>query len=69
MDAELSEALRTVADEKRRALLQQASRLAMDDNGILPLYFEVAVWAMRTGLTYVGRADQQTLAWLVTPVR
>jgi peptide/nickel transport system substrate-binding protein len=69
MDAVLSEALRTVDDEKRRALLQQASRLAMDDNGILPLYFEVAVWAMRKGLTYAGRADQQTLAWLVTPVQ
>ena len=68
LDARLAEALRTVDVEKRGALLQEASRLAMDDFAILPLYFEITVWAMRKGLTYAGRVDQYTLAWLVTPV-
>jgi peptide/nickel transport system substrate-binding protein len=67
VDAKLSEALRTVDDEKRRTLLQEASKLAMDDHGILPLHFEVSVWAMKKGLTYTGRADQYTLAYLIAP--
>ncbi len=67
MDAKLVEALRTVDDEKRRALLQEASKLVMDDHGILPLHFEVSVWAMKKGLAYKGRADQYTLPYMVTP--
>ena len=69
LDAKLTAALRTIDTDRRRALLQEASRLAMDDAAILPLYFELAVWAMRKGLTYSGRVDHYTLAWLVTPVR
>ncbi|TXL70991.1 ABC transporter substrate-binding protein [Vineibacter terrae] len=69
VDAKLVEAMRTVDDEKRRTLLQEASKLAMDDYGILPLHFEVSVWAMKKGLTYTGRADQYTLAYLVAPAQ
>jgi peptide/nickel transport system substrate-binding protein len=69
MDAKLDEALRTVDDKKREALLQEASKLVMADDGILPLYFELAVWAMRKGLTYTARADQATLAQFVKPVK
>jgi peptide/nickel transport system substrate-binding protein len=69
MDAKLDEALRTVDDKKREALLQEASRLVISDYGILPLHFELSVWAMRKGLTYTGRADQATLAQFVKPVK
>lgn len=69
MDAVLREALRTVDDEARRALLQQASRLVMADFGILPLHFEVTPWAFRKGLAYTPRADQYTLAMDVTKVQ
>jgi peptide/nickel transport system substrate-binding protein len=65
MDAKLVEAMRTVDDKKREALLQEASRLVMADYGILPLYFEMSVWAMRKDLSYTGRADQATLAQFV----
>jgi len=68
VDAKLDEALRTVDDKKREALLQEASRLAMADAGILPLYFETWAWAMRKGITYTGRADGATLAQFVKPV-
>ncbi|HYD07859.1 MAG TPA: ABC transporter substrate-binding protein, partial [Reyranella sp.] len=68
MDAKLEEAMRTVDDDKREALLQEASRLVLADHGILPLHFELSVWAMRRGLTYAGRADQATLAQFVKPV-
>jgi len=67
MDARLEEAMRTVDDTRREALLQEASRLVIADYGLLPLYFELAVWAMRRDLTYAGRADQATLAQFVQP--
>ena len=37
------------------------------DYGLIPLHFELSVWAMRRDLAYVGRADQATLARFVTP--
>jgi peptide/nickel transport system substrate-binding protein len=67
LDAELEQAMRTVDDNKREALLQEASRLVMADYGILPLHFELALWAMRRDLSYAGRADQTTLAQSVKP--
>ena len=67
MDAKLVEALATVDDTKRRALLQEASRLVMEDVGIVPLHFELASWALKRGLTYPGRADQNTFAHQVKP--
>ena len=67
LDAKLEEAMRTVDDGKREALLQQASRLVIADHGLLPLHFELSVWAMRNTLVYGGRADQATLAQFVRP--
>jgi peptide/nickel transport system substrate-binding protein len=69
MDAKLEEALVTVDDAKREALLADASKILMDDHGIIPIHFELSVWAMRKGLTYPGRADQSTLAVDVKPVQ
>jgi peptide/nickel transport system substrate-binding protein len=67
VDALLIEALQTIDDQRRRALLAEASRLALDDHAVLPLYFEMAGWVMRRGLTYLGRTDQYTLAAFITP--
>jgi peptide/nickel transport system substrate-binding protein len=67
MDAKLEEAMRTVDDKKREALLQEAGRLVRADFGILPLQFELSVWAMRRDLGYAARADQATLAQFVRP--
>ncbi|HTR83368.1 MAG TPA: ABC transporter substrate-binding protein [Reyranella sp.] len=68
VDARLDEALRTVDDRKREALLQEAARLAMADDAVLPLYFETWAWAMRRGVTYAGRTDGMTLAQFAKPV-
>jgi len=62
MDKVLAEALKTVDEKKRAALLATASELSMNDVGIIPLHYEVSTWALKKGLTYVGRADQQTMA-------
>ncbi|MCW5732638.1 MAG: ABC transporter substrate-binding protein [Enhydrobacter sp.] len=67
MDAKLEEAMRTVDSPRREQLLQEASRLVIADYGLLPLYFELSVWALRRDLTYAARADQATLAQFVQP--
>ncbi|NYT38058.1 ABC transporter substrate-binding protein [Allopusillimonas soli] len=66
MDKLVLEASQTLDDDKRSELLQKASGLVMDDYGILPLQFELSVWAMKKDLRYEGRADQMTLAQDIT---
>lgn len=61
------EASSTLEDDKRAELLQQASGMIMDDYGILPLQFEMSVWAMKNDVRYDGRADQMTLAQDIRP--
>lgn len=62
LDRLLQEALRSMDDTRRNALLAEASRLAFEDAAILPLHHEVSVWAARRGVTYETRNDQYTLA-------
>ena len=40
--------------------LQEATRIALTDNAIIPLYWETSVWAFKDRYTYVGRSDQVT---------
>ncbi len=68
MDALLAKAQHTLDDDARAALLRQASRVAMEDHGLLPLYFTVATWAARKGLTMQPHADTGTYAMSVRPV-
>jgi peptide/nickel transport system substrate-binding protein len=67
MDELLTKALATVDDEQRDQLLQEASKVVIEDFGILPLHYEVTPWALRKGLTYEPRVDQYTLAQDVHP--
>jgi peptide/nickel transport system substrate-binding protein len=69
MDRLLEQALATVDDTKRAALLAEASRVAMADYGAIPLHFEMTTWAFRKELAYVPRLDQNTQAMLVTPAK
>ena len=62
VDKRLAEALQTMDDAKRGALLAEASRIAFEDVAVVPLHHEVAVWAARKDITYETRADQYTLA-------
>lgn len=62
MDALLAQALQTVDDNKREALLREATEAAIGDVGIIPLHYQINVWASRKGITYVPRADEYTLA-------
>jgi peptide/nickel transport system substrate-binding protein len=67
MDRILADALKTVDDKAREALLQKAAEVAVGDLGIIPLHYEVSTWATRRGFTYKGRADQYTLASHLRP--
>jgi peptide/nickel transport system substrate-binding protein len=67
MDAKLEEALRELDDARREALLQEATRLAMDDVGIIPIHIQKNIWAMRPNLVHESRADELTRAQDIRP--
>lgn len=67
LDALLRRALGTVAEDERRHLLEQASEVAIGDHAIVPILYQVNIWATRRGLTYAARADEWTLAQFFTP--
>ena len=60
------EALVNVDDAKREKLLQDATRLAMEDVGVIPVFFFTNNWAMRKDLSIAPRADGYTLAFYVS---
>jgi peptide/nickel transport system substrate-binding protein len=60
-DAVVEEAMRTVDDEKRAGLLARATELAVGtDVAVIPLYFQLSVWASVRGLEYVPHSDETT---------
>ena len=61
-DRLLTEALATVEDAKREALLRQATELAMKENAVIPIFFLANSWASRPGFNYRPRTDGWTLA-------
>jgi peptide/nickel transport system substrate-binding protein len=66
VDALVQEALRTVDDAQREALLAEATEIAIKDLGIIPIHYQVNTWGTRAGLSYVPRTDEWTLAMTVT---
>ena len=69
VDLLLEDALVTVDDAKREALLQRATELAMNDTAIVPLYHQVSLWGTRNGISYVPRTDENTLAHKFHPAK
>lgn len=67
VDALLEEGLATVDGPKREALLQRATELAIADLGIIPLHFQVNLWATRNEIVYAPRTDENTLAHKFRP--
>ena len=62
VDKLVEEALVTVDDVKRAALLALATEVAIEDGGIIPLHYQVNTWAGRKGIKYRARTDESTLA-------
>ncbi|MFC0408525.1 ABC transporter substrate-binding protein [Roseomonas elaeocarpi] len=66
-DKIVEQGLVTTDDEKREALWQDATRLAAQDIGWIPLHTQVNVWAMRDTLVHTPRADELTRAMDIRP--
>ncbi len=68
LDALIDQALETWEGEARAALWREATRLAFaEDAAILPLHHQVNIWAMRRGLSYTARMDENTFAFGLRP--
>jgi len=62
VDAKSVLAKQTIDRDARLTLLQDATRMAMEDYAIIPLHFQVNKWAMRAGLDHFPRTNERTLA-------
>ncbi|MCW3475943.1 ABC transporter substrate-binding protein [Limobrevibacterium gyesilva] len=69
LDALIDKAVTTADDAAREKVLQQATKLAMDDVAFIPLHNQKNIWGMRSDLTYIARADEQSRAQDVRPVQ
>ena len=63
-DAALTRALTEFDDGKRGAELADATRIAMKDVALVPLYWPKLYWATRGGIAYVPGKDEDTRASL-----
>lgn len=62
LDARLKQALATLDDAGRDALLRQAAGMVAEDHALIPLFFDPILWAVRSGITFTPRMDFFTLA-------
>ncbi len=67
LDAVLDQALATADDAAREKLLQEATRITFADVAIIPLHNQKNTWAMKAGLSYTPRADEETRAVDIRP--
>jgi peptide/nickel transport system substrate-binding protein len=61
-DAVLLRASRELDAPRREALLQEATRIAINDQGIIPSHLQKNIWAMRPGFAHTPRVDERTRA-------
>ena len=69
MDLLLDQALATVDNAKREKLLQEATEIAIRDQAVVPLHYQVNTWASRRNFTYLPRTDERTYAHAVKPAQ
>lgn len=68
-DAALAKAAVEFDVEARDRLLADAARIAMDDVGIIPLYWQKLYWASRKGYVVTPDRGEQTSIHFVSPAR
>ena len=68
VDYLIEQALQQVDDENRKVMLQNATKLAMEDLGIMPVHFQFTIWATKKNIAYTARTDEYTLAFQFKPV-
>ncbi len=62
VDAKSVLAKQTIDRDDRLALLEEATRIGMEDYAYIPLHFQVNKWAMKAGLEHTPRTNERTLA-------
>ena len=67
VDTVLVRALATADDAQREPLVQEATRRAMEDVGVIPLHIQKNVWGMRPTLQHTPRVDEETRAMDIRP--
>jgi len=65
-DELMETAMITVDREKQEKLLIEATDTVIGELGIIPLHFQVNVWATRKGLSYLGSSVEETYAMSVS---
>lgn len=63
MDGVLDQALETMDNASREKLLQEAAEIALRDQAVVPLHYQVNTWAARRGYSYTARTDERTYAF------
>ncbi len=62
VDKVIDEALATIDDAKRAALLAKASEMAVKDVAVIVTHYQLNTWGTRKGFTYEPRTDEYTIA-------
>lgn len=60
VDVLLEKALATGDDKAREQILMEATRVSMAQLPFIPLHIQKNIWAMRAGMAYAARADEET---------
>ena len=68
VDTLLTRALATLDSSAREVLVSQATELALNEQGVIPLHYDIAAWAMRPGVTYAARSDNYSFSWEFRPI-
>ncbi|WP_226781137.1 ABC transporter substrate-binding protein [Oceaniglobus trochenteri] len=68
-DAALAEAMEEFDPEKQRAMLEDVTRMVFADTPVVPLYWQKAHWAAKTGLTIDGGLSEDTLPQAVSSAK
>ena len=62
MDQLMEQGLATVDNAKREHMLREATQIALRDQAVIPLFYQVNTWAARKGYVYAPRTDERTYA-------
>ena len=62
-DKLIDEADATANIEKRRELLEQASRIILDDVGVIPLYFDQDIYGKKENVKFSPRSDKNIIVY------
>ena len=67
-DAVVEQAVATFDEAERKRLLQEATAMAMNDVGLIPLYWQKSIWGHRKDLAIASRLDERTYGYMVRSV-